>query len=176
MEMNEKIFCDKDITVDIDDWRLNCRAAGIIIHNNKVLLHRNTQDTYYALLGGRVKFGENSADAVRREIREELGKEVEITGYISTVENFFEIKGKKYHEIMFIHKVEFVNDDDKKIEYTLKNIEGNTEKDIQYEWISLEDLESTCIKPVIIKQILKNGVFPVHKINNDFNKNLFFLS
>lgn len=68
MEMNEKFFSDKDITVDIDDWRLNCRAAGIIIHNNKVLLHRNTQDTYYALLGGRVKFGENSADAVRREI------------------------------------------------------------------------------------------------------------
>ena len=166
MEMNEKFFSDKDITVDIDDWRLNCRAAGIIIHNNKVLLHHNTQDTYYALLGGRVKFGENSADAVRREIREELGKEVEITGDISTVENFFEIKGKKYHEIMFIHKVEFVNDDDKKIEYTLK--------DIQYEWISLEDFESTCIKPVIIKQILKNGVFPVHKINNDFNKNGIF--
>lgn len=175
MEMNEKFFSDKDITVDIDDWRLNCRAAGIIIHNNKVLLHHNTQDTYYALLGGRVKFGENSADAVRREIREELGKEVEITGYISTVENFFEIKGKQYHEIMFVHKVEFTNDDDKKIEYTLKNIEGNTEKDIQYEWISLEDLESTCIKPVIIKQILQDKVFPVHKINNDFNKNLYVM-
>lgn len=171
MEMNEKFFCDKDITVDIDDWRLNCRAAGIIIHNNKVLLHHNTQDTYYALLGGRVKFGENSADAVRREIREELGKEIEITGYISTIENFFEIKGKKYHEIMFVHKVEFVNDDDKKIEYTLENIEGNTEKDIQYEWISLDDLGSTCIKPVMIKQILQDKVFPVHKINNDFNKN-----
>ncbi len=174
MEVNEEFFCDKDITVDIDDWRLNCRAAGIIIHNNKVLLHHNTNDTYYALLGGRVKFGENSADAVRREIKEELGKDVEIMGYISTIENFFELKNKKYHEIMFIHKVEFVNDNDKEIEYTLKNIEGNTEKDIQYEWISLDDLESTCIKPVIMKQILKNNVFPVHKINNDFDTNETF--
>ena len=47
----------KDITIDIDEWRLNCRAAGIVIHNNKVLVHHNTKDTYYALVGGRVKLG-----------------------------------------------------------------------------------------------------------------------
>ncbi|MBO5349504.1 MAG: NUDIX hydrolase [Clostridia bacterium] len=159
----------EDITVDVKDWRLNCRAAAIIIHNNKVLLHRNTKDTYYALLGGRVKFGENSADAVKREIKEELGKDIEITGYISTIENFFELKNKKYHEIMFIHKAEFINDDDKKIETTLKNIEGNKEKQIQYEWISLEDLDDKIIMPQVIKQVLKDNIFPVHKINNDFN-------
>lgn len=167
MEMNERFFSDKDITVDVDDWRLNCRAAGIIIHNNKVLLHHNINDTYYALLGGRVKFGENSEDTIKREIKEELGKDIKITGYVSTIENFFEIKNRKYHEILFIHKAEFINDDDKKIEWTLKNIEGNTEKNIQYEWISLDNLGSTCIKPVAIKQILENKIFPVHKINND---------
>lgn len=159
----------EDITIDVKDWRLNCRAAAIIIHNNKVLLHRNVKDTYYALLGGRVKFGENSADTVKREIKEELGKDIEITGYISTIENFFEANNKKYHEIMFIHKAEFINDDDKKIETTLKNIEGNEDKQIQYEWISLDELDEKNIRPYTIKQVLKNNIFPVHKINIDLS-------
>ena len=115
----------KDITIDIDQWRLNCRAAGIVIHNNKVLVHHNTKDTYYALVGGRVKLGEPSSDTVVREFKEELGKDIEIIGYISTIENFFELNGKKYHEIIFIYQVEFVDDDDKTIETTIKNIEGN---------------------------------------------------
>ena len=34
------------------------------------------------------------------------------------------MKESKYHEILFIHKAEFINDEDKKIEHTLKNMEG----------------------------------------------------
>ena len=30
-----------DITLKVEDYKLNMRAAGIIIHNNKVLLHKN---------------------------------------------------------------------------------------------------------------------------------------
>ena len=28
-----------DITIDIEDYKLNVRAAVVIIHNNKILLH-----------------------------------------------------------------------------------------------------------------------------------------
>lgn len=163
----------EDITIDVKDWRLNCRAAAIIIHNNKVLLHHNVKDTHYALLGGRVKFGENSADTVKREIKEELGKDIDITGYISTIENFFEANNKKYHEIMFIYKAEFINEDDKKIETTLQNVEENEEKQIQYEWISLEDFENKNVLPKVIKQILKDNIFPVHKINDELDDLIF---
>ena len=58
-----------DITIDIENYKLNVRAAGIIIHNNKVLLHRNINENHYALIGGRVEIGENSADTVKREIK-----------------------------------------------------------------------------------------------------------
>jgi len=90
-----------DITIDVDNYKLNVRAAGIMIHNGKILVHRNINSDHYALIGGRVEIGESSADTVKREINEELGKNIEITGYISTIENFFEMKGSKYHEIMF---------------------------------------------------------------------------
>ena len=155
-----------DITIDVDDYKLNVRAAGLIIHNGKILLHKNVNSDHYALIGGRVEIGENSADTVKREIKEELGKDIEISGYISTSENFCEMKGSKYHEIMFVHKIEFTNEEDKKIEYTMKNVEG---KDyLQYEWIDLDRIDEYPLLPKVIKEVLKENKFPIHKINNDF--------
>lgn len=153
----------KDITIDVEDYKLNVRAAGIIIHNNKVLTHKNIKEDHYALIGGRVQIGEDSETTLKREIMEELGKEIEITGYISTIENFFEHKGKKYHEIMFVHKAEFVNEEDKKIEDPIKNIEGK--EYLQYEWLDLGKIDEYPLLPEAIKEVLKNGKFPVHKIN-----------
>ena len=154
-----------DITIDVEEYKLNVRAAGIIIHNNKILTHRNTKSDHYALIGGRVEIGEDSEATLKREIMEEMGKEIEITGYISTIENFFEMDSQKYHEIMFVHKAEFKNEKDQEIEETIKNIEG---KDyLVYEWISLEKIDEYPIKPEVVKEILKQGKFPIHKINKD---------
>ena len=154
-----------DITIDVEDYKLNVRVAGVIIHNNKVLVHRNVNSEHYALVGGRVEIGENSIDAIKREIKEEIGKDIEITGYISTIENFFQMDSQKYHEIMFVHKAEFKIEKDQKIEDTIKNIEG---KDyLVYEWIPLEKIDEYPIKPNVVKEILKQGRFPIHKINKD---------
>ena len=154
-----------DLTIDVEDYKLNVRAAGVIIHNNKVLAHKNINSDHYALIGGRVAIGDDSEKTVKREIQEELGKEIEITGYVATVENFFEMKDAKYHEILFIHKAEFKNEEDKKIEYTLKNIEG---KDyLQYEWLDLGKIEEYPLLPEAVKEVLKENKFPVHKINNE---------
>lgn len=154
-----------DLTIDVEDYKLNVRAAGVIIHNNKILVHKNINSDHYSLIGGRVEIGEDSETTVKREIKEELGKEVEVTGYVSTIENFFEMKGKKYHEILFIHKAEFTNEEDKKIEHILKNMEG---KDyLQYEWLELDKIEEYPLLPKIVKKVLKENKFPVHKINKE---------
>lgn len=152
-----------DITIDVENYKLNIRAAVVIIHNNKVLTHRNINSNHYSLPGGRVEIGENSADTIKREISEEMGKKIEITGYISTIENFFEMNNQKYHEIMFIHKAEFVNEEDKILQETIKNIEG---KDfLQYDWVDLDKIDEYPIMPKVIKEILKEKIYPVHKIN-----------
>lgn len=156
-----------DLAIKIDGYKLNIRAAGVIIHNGKILLHKGETANHYALLGGYVRIGENSQDTVKREMQEELGKEIEITGYISTIENFFELKGIKYHEIMFIYKAEFCNEEDKKIEYTMKNMEDGIESDIHYEWIKMDELEEYPLKPQKIINVIKSGEYPVHLINED---------
>ena len=154
-----------DLTIEVEDYKLNVRAAGIIIHNNTVLTHRNTKSNHYTFIGGRVEIGEDSASTVKREIEEELGKKAEIIEHGGVIENFFEMKGSKYHEILFIHRAEFVNEEDKKIEYTLKNREG---KDyLQYEWVNIDKIDDYPVKPAIIKEILKQGKLPVHMINKD---------
>lgn len=154
-----------DLTIDVEDYKLNIRAVVVIIHNNKILVHKNINSDHYALLGGRVKIGEDSETTVKREIKEELNKEIEVTGYIGTIENFFKMSGSKFHEILFIHKAEFVNEEDKKIEYTLKNNEG--EDFLQYEWLDLDKIDEYPLLPQVSKTILKENKFPVHKINND---------
>ena len=154
-----------DLTLDVGEYKLNIRAAVVIIHNGKILVHRNINSNHYALIGGRIEIGESSDETVKREIMEELGKKVEVTGYVATIENFFKMKGSKYHEIMFVHKIEFTNEDDKKIEYTMKNIEG---KDyLQYEWIEINKIDEYPLLPRAVKEVLKENIFPIHKINND---------
>ena len=103
-----------DITIDVNDYKLNVRAACVIKHNNKILVHKNINSNHYCLIGGRVKIGEDSETTIKREVEEEIGKQIEITGYIATIENFFEMKGSKYHEYMFVYQAEFKEAEDKK--------------------------------------------------------------
>ena len=47
----------------------------------------------------------------------------------------------------------------------MKNQEG---KDyLEYEWIELEKLDEFPLLPEIIKEVLKENKFPVHKINDE---------
>lgn len=154
-----------DITIDVEDYKLNVRGSVLIEHNGKILAHRNINSNHYALVGGRVEIGEDSETTVKREIMEELGKKIEVTGYIATIENFFEMKGSKYHEILFVYKGEFVDEEDKKIEYILKNLEG---KDyLQYEWLDISKIDEYPLWPLVIKDVIKENKFPVHKIFKD---------
>ena len=84
---------------------------------------------------------------------------------MATVENFFEMKGYKYHEYMFIYQAEFKEEKDKLIEDTLENVEG---KDyLRYEWLDLDKIEEYVILPRVAKEIFKEDKYPVHKINID---------
>ena len=72
---NKKIIggIKMDITIDVNDYKLNVRAACVIKHNNKILVHKNINSNYYCLIGGRVKIGEDSETTIKREVEEETG-------------------------------------------------------------------------------------------------------
>ncbi|MDO4283090.1 MAG: NUDIX domain-containing protein [Clostridia bacterium] len=155
-----------DLTVNVGDYKLNVRAAGIVIHNHRVLFHKSPKNDYYALIGGRVKIGEDSVNTIKREIMEEMGKEIEIVKEFAYIENFFAMKGNKYHELMTVYQVEFVNENDKKIEDTLKCVEPN--KELSFEWIDIDKLNEFDIRPRLIKEAFGKNL-PVHIVNKEIS-------
>jgi ADP-ribose pyrophosphatase YjhB (NUDIX family) len=60
-------------------------------------------ERYLRLLGGGVDFGERGEDAVRRELREEIGVELADVRYLGAVENLFTFLGRPGHEICLLY-------------------------------------------------------------------------
>ena len=46
-----------DLSLDIEEYKLNIRTGAVIIHNNMVLTHRDINKDHYCLPGGRVEIG-----------------------------------------------------------------------------------------------------------------------
>ena len=58
---------------------------------------------FYRPLGGTIEFGEQGAQAVRREFREELNAELTDLRYLGTLENIFTYEGRRGHEIVLVY-------------------------------------------------------------------------
>ena len=79
--------------------QFGCRVAGIAIDDERVLLENYKEEDFWALPGGGINFLETAEEALRREMREELGVEIQVGRLIWVVENFFTNNGKSYHEV-----------------------------------------------------------------------------
>ena len=91
------------------DRRFQMRAVAIIRHEGHVLIHKATHETFWALPGGRVEYGETAAEAVEREIAEELGCTSKIGPLRYLVENFFVYDGEGCHEIGWYYGVDLTS-------------------------------------------------------------------
>ncbi len=88
------------VAFDKDQAHFNYRVAGVAIHNGRILLDRNSRNTYWVLPGGHPEMMEPRAEALRREIKEEISAEVEIVRLLWIMENFFH-KSRDIHELSF---------------------------------------------------------------------------
>lgn len=64
---------------------------------------------FFRPLGGGVEFGESAEEALRREIREELGETVEGVTRVGVLENRFVYAGRARHEIVFVFDARFAD-------------------------------------------------------------------
>ena len=139
----------KDISYYNEDakFKFNFRVAVIANKDNKILLQKCDKDPYYYLIGGRVSLGESTLTAVKREVEEETGIAVKNgeLNLINIVENFFVYNGVKFHELLFIYKL-----NNKEL---LEKDDFNTlDKENSYNvWIDIDKLNELDVRPEIIK-------------------------
>lgn len=67
------------------------------------------KELFHRPLGGAIHFGERSAEALRREVREELGAEVRNMRFLGVLENLFTFDGEAGHEVVFVFDARFRN-------------------------------------------------------------------
>lgn len=129
-----------DLTIPLEKFILNIRVAILVKKETGFVLEKSKEE-YYFLIGGRVKAGETSEQAAKREAFEEIGVSVEGLKLKGIVELFYGPENKHVQEICFVYTISNVND------ITL------TEKFGVY---TLEQIESLDFRPQIIKEIIKS--------------------
>ena len=98
-----------DITIPINGIRLNIRTAVIIETENGYIFEKDKRNRFYWVVGGRIQINENSIKAAKREVKEELGIELEKINLKAIVESFFELDNENFHEICFYYTGKYVD-------------------------------------------------------------------
>lgn len=80
-------------------------VRAVIRHNGRILVCRFLGKKYYFFPGGHIEYGETAVEALKRELREELGVEAKKCAFIGTIENIYGEDGEKHHEINLVFDV-----------------------------------------------------------------------
>ena len=152
-----------DVRIDTEDKGFKYRVCGIVIQDNKILIQKIKNNKFYCLPGGHVEIGENTEEAVIREMQEETGNEYKVELLIAINENFFMHKEKRYHELGFY----YILSPKKRIEtkdYSIIEIDKGEPKKLEFRWVKLEELKDIDFRPAFLIEKLVNKDFKLKHI------------
>ena len=143
------------ITFDSHDTRFTYRVAAIALHDGHVLLHRSEADDFWSLPGGRCEMMEPAAEAIAREMHEELGVAVTVERLIWIVENFFIFDGVPCHELGLYHLVGLP--DEPSLLDKSATLEGRGEGPLRlfFRWFPLAATPDLRIYPTFLRTALR---------------------
>ena len=154
----------RDVNFTFDNDRFNYRVGILIFCGNKVLISKFESVNFYNIMGGRVKLGESTQDAVKRELKEELDYDLNVPIELKIVsEDFFNWMDKYVQELTFVYKLELSE------EYfeMFKNFNVIDSKDERVNWFDKDQLQKiNCVKN-FMKEVfdLPQGI--VHAIDGE---------
>lgn len=158
---------NQDLTFKTPIGRFNYRVGAIIIQNGKVLMVQNQSSSCYYSVGGRIKYGESSAQAIIREVFEETGVclEIERLGFIH--ENFFveQVTNEVFHELSLYYYMKIPESFTPHCTSTSEN--GITES---LSWLDISHLKNLEAYPTFFKNRLINPTSEIihiteHRVN-----------
>jgi len=149
------------ISFDQGTVRFNFRVVGVALDHDRVLLHRAVGEAFWSLPGGRVELLEWSPQALRREMQEELGVEVEVGRLLWVTEYFFDYAERDYHELAFYYLMEVPSHsglyENRAGSYWGQEHPVDREEPIKLEfrWFGLSELEDLRLYPTFLCQSLR---------------------
>jgi ADP-ribose pyrophosphatase YjhB (NUDIX family) len=155
-----------DLTFPMDCGTFNYRVGAVIIHEGKLLLMHNDEEPYYYTVGGRVHFNETTEETVIREVREEIGAELEIDRFLFFQEQFFDgkVTGTHIHEL----GVYYLMKDSPALEHI--ECRSVTARGVREElvWMPFEEIDRHYIVPESVAERLRDlPLHPEHIIEID---------
>lgn len=152
-----------DIKFETNDYKFNVRSSCIIKdkEHNKILLTNMraiTDHEAFLLPGGRLELLENSEEAIKREIEEELNIKLDYK-LISVEENI--VKSNKFHMLEFVYYAEIENLD------SIACLDDGWDK---FKIVEIKDIDNIDIRPKTVKKLIKNDTYTnvTHNINYDW--------
>lgn len=144
-----------DILFKADGFVFSYRVGAICVQNGLVLLQKPDNDPGYALPGGHVAFGEETRDTLRRELKEEIGADVDVGRLRWVAEVFFPWGNHPCHQICLYYDVSITDNHTPRSGAFTANerIEGRAFS-IGFHWIPLEKLSRIDLYPENAKDLL----------------------
>ena len=124
-------------------------GALIVNEDEKVLLAKSTKWIgKWTVFGGHIELGEKMEDAIKREIKEEAGLDVEIEAQLDFSESVFDKDFKEERHFVFLDYICKYNGEDE--------IKLNEEfEEDQYKWFSIEEAKKMDLA-IGTKKIIEN--------------------
>lgn len=123
---------------------IRAKSVCVFCHQGKVLLAEcfdpAKDERYLSPVGGGVDFGEKSADAAKREVKEELGADIHQLKLLGVIENLFTYNGREGHEIVFVYEAYF-KDDGFYAKASLSGVESDGHV-FEARWYDLETIDN----------------------------------
>lgn len=145
-----------DLKIKTDEEEFHGRTCGIIKQDDKFLIMRVNQTSYFHIPGGHIEIGEDSEQAIIREIKEEIGCDIQETNLFAIQENFWKRNNKNCHGIEFYYIIKPKNNLEMK-DYQRIEIDKGEEKLLDFKWCTQEELKDIDLRPVNIRDMLING-------------------
>ena len=151
IEKVKEIYCFNELTLSTKLLEI-LSTAGIIIHENKILTHRDVNKDHYCLPGGRVEMGETAEHAVIREVQEELNITPKIIRPLWLNQAFFieDVDKMNYHELCIYFLMDISETDllSKGNKFTLQERQHTH----HFEWLDFSRLEREYFYSIFLKK------------------------
>ena len=142
---------------DRDGKRFCYRAAAVILDRGRVLLQEDVlSEAFWILPGGRMEHGESGWECIAREMREELEEDVTVERLLWFVENFFEHRGMKWHEVGLYFLVSLPEDSKYFGEGPHWGVETEIDLTFRLEWHDVDKLEAVRLLPSFLRERLRS--------------------